>query len=979
MLEIVERCCKSGHSESEVQAALEELGALTRQRTMSILQLVDHAELFLVSMDDTERSRATQMLTKALEHCDSFCTTTASVTSGTGPSEGVMNADALSFLVQFYTSRLHDFFSVSALLEGLAVLCSRFQKLRDQDVLPLTQSLFADIKAQSLSHSQRQLLLRLVSLIVDRYPEFVVQQNDDFLAGFLSAVENERDPRCLVLAFAISAKLGSLLLGPDAPSVELAGDLWEILSCYFPIMFKPPKNDKIGIAPKDLRDGLRVAMASSPHFLPYLVPFMVEKMLVLNGDVLCDAYDTLNSALGLYDAKQLSPYLGELVSATTTSFLTIPPMDDHVVASCLSFVRHLASVGGRQLVTLFLRPALASFKSPHSARSEDPLLAQRHVHLVCTLLSASEDCARTVINVVLTDLCSAFPDRPLPDDRSFFLHVMESLALAAAASNFMHILDNLQMKTMLLSTFSIAEENSASDVRMLVASTQTRTVFYAIPGFVDTPDDARNCIRRLVLWLGLPPAEVKGDGHVLASLQKVLNFIAASKNSALLSDQLPELLAYALEHSEIAPRFISSLVSAAVASSVFRASLAEQLLLLPQSLPFCFLEALAKLAELQFSDAAKLAMFSMDHLLASFQVDTQLVFACALFARQCSQPVLESIWDCLRSVLDDSAAWLMHVSGMTGRPSRVACGPTPAAFFAAISALCAALPNPVALQIAEDVFARVRSTQSLDFWSSRALSIVMNKSSDADCEWLVSSHASDLLSAFPNTLFPWIVKAFVTRNDSRAYSEFVPRLLENLSRSSVAIVLDDSPLMLYSVALFQSNISVLYRQRFFMTVLPLLLSKIDAMEPSHDMSVCIANLADLCSHVPFSVLSQHVQLVVQSLAQILSSESWSGDAAGLENVLATCREFVINSPLIFSKDIRMWIDIVSRHLTHSSMTVRIAAVRVLHRMALTLETAITSPYKKLVSDRLRVLLDDRKRPVRIEAANARSHWVMLVD
>lgn len=66
---------------------------------------------------------------------------------------------------------------------------------------------------------------------------------------------------------------------PSAKShQEGSEELFDILSCYFPISFSPPANDPHGITREGLARALADVLLCSPAFLPYLLPVLLEKL-----------------------------------------------------------------------------------------------------------------------------------------------------------------------------------------------------------------------------------------------------------------------------------------------------------------------------------------------------------------------------------------------------------------------------------------------------------------------------------------------------------------------------------------------------------------------------------------------------------------------------------------------------------------------------------------------------------------------------
>lgn len=89
-----------------------------------------------------------------------------------------------------------------------------------------------------------------------------------FLDGYINLAEGEKDPRNLLVAFAIarvvliefdihrhvevltfSSQSDQRLIAPQT--------LFNITFCYFPITFRPPPNDPYGITTDDLRLAIR--------------------------------------------------------------------------------------------------------------------------------------------------------------------------------------------------------------------------------------------------------------------------------------------------------------------------------------------------------------------------------------------------------------------------------------------------------------------------------------------------------------------------------------------------------------------------------------------------------------------------------------------------------------------------------------------------------------------------------------------------
>ena len=97
----------------------------------------------------------------------------------------------------------------------------------------------------------------------------------DFLDGYILLAEGEKDPRNLLLAFAIARVLliefeiaAHVEVGAcmrpcvQSASISMSQDLFNITFCYFPITFRPPPDDPYGITSDDLKNALRFVVTS---------------------------------------------------------------------------------------------------------------------------------------------------------------------------------------------------------------------------------------------------------------------------------------------------------------------------------------------------------------------------------------------------------------------------------------------------------------------------------------------------------------------------------------------------------------------------------------------------------------------------------------------------------------------------------------------------------------------------------------------
>ncbi|XP_062075421.1 MMS19 nucleotide excision repair protein homolog [Humulus lupulus] len=106
----------------------------------------------------------------------------------------------------------------------------------------------------------------------------LLQLYELLLYGIYEAVDGEKDPHCLLLAFDIIRALIQLFPDPNGPLENFSGELFETLSSYFPIHFTHPKGEDTDVKRDDLARALMVAFSSTPLLEPYVIPLLLENL-----------------------------------------------------------------------------------------------------------------------------------------------------------------------------------------------------------------------------------------------------------------------------------------------------------------------------------------------------------------------------------------------------------------------------------------------------------------------------------------------------------------------------------------------------------------------------------------------------------------------------------------------------------------------------------------------------------------------------
>ena len=209
--------------------------------------------------------------------------------------------------VLFFSDRLKDHHSIQPIvLYGFLGLIS-YQNVLDDDIIKIVQVIFHEVHVQSLTQSDRSNVFNLFNNLLKTKMNVLKRISADFLLGFIQAMDSERDPRNLLICFQ-----NSKIILENFEISLFEEDFFEVLSCYFPIEFTPPKNNPFNISREDLVLGLRTCLTSTKQFALYAIPLYVEKLSSDMADAKKDSLITFTDCLKIYDSRFVEPFLNDI-------------------------------------------------------------------------------------------------------------------------------------------------------------------------------------------------------------------------------------------------------------------------------------------------------------------------------------------------------------------------------------------------------------------------------------------------------------------------------------------------------------------------------------------------------------------------------------------------------------------------------------------------------------------------------------------
>ncbi|KAJ7899364.1 ARM repeat-containing protein [Mycena leptocephala] len=243
-----------------------------------LLGVVKALGTYLTSEQDDLRTKGVDFLATVIVRCP----------------QNALNKQSVKVLSAFFCDKLDDTETIVPALKGLASLppiCSSSDAL----VIINAQVVFAHVKMRALVQSVRFYVFTIIDGLIANHRETLKGMKSDFITPYVSLADGEKDPRNLLVAFAIAR----VILIEFDPTDHIEA-LSNILFCYFPITFRPPPNDPYGITSDDLRNALRRCLSAHPAFGPSAIPIFIEKLVAGSPAIKRDTLETMTECFTVY-------------------------------------------------------------------------------------------------------------------------------------------------------------------------------------------------------------------------------------------------------------------------------------------------------------------------------------------------------------------------------------------------------------------------------------------------------------------------------------------------------------------------------------------------------------------------------------------------------------------------------------------------------------------------------------------------------
>ncbi|CAL5199952.1 unnamed protein product [Lathyrus oleraceus] len=338
-------------------ASLDSIGLLIKTNALTLEALVIGLDMYLTSTDAVIRSRGILLLAEVLTRIHSK----------------YLNSETIHSLVGFFKERMADWQAVRGALVGCLALIRRKSVVGmviGSDAKAIAQSFLLHLQVQSLGQYDRKLCFELIVSLLEHHADAVASLEEDLVYGICEAIDTEKDPECLMLAFHIVEFLAHIYPDPSGLLASFAKDIFDILEPYFPIHFTHPSGGETHVQRDDLSRTLMHAFSSTPVFEPFVIPLFLEKLSSSLHSAKIDSLQYLRACSVKYGSERIAKYAKAIWSSlkdTINTYLGEPdlsfslaPIDgidfpkNEVVIEALSLLQELIVQNSSQLISLII-------------------------------------------------------------------------------------------------------------------------------------------------------------------------------------------------------------------------------------------------------------------------------------------------------------------------------------------------------------------------------------------------------------------------------------------------------------------------------------------------------------------------------------------------------------------------------------------------------------------------------------------------
>lgn len=920
----------------------------------------------------------------------------------------------LTVVVEFLSERLADEPVTAQVLDAMAavVAMTAISSLGIKNIIESIVKYYVPSKhVQVVRYKAYQLLHYLTQHKAQSLRSTPAAQ-EAFIKCFLTATSGEKDPRNLLESFQINTWIHQNLKVPEKHVEEL----FDATFCYFPITFRPPKNDPYKITAEDLKLALRNALSSGKDFEKLVFPALLEKLTSSSLSVKGDTLDTIASCLTGYGPDITAKHWKEVWDGT--KFEVLHGSEPELAAKTLTVLKRLAEQLSKYGDQSQLEDYLKEVKKDCMEKLNDPTnrLSQQAAQIIASVSLASTEVAQVLTPPALAAVLAACNEAPLPTLTAgcevvvIFLRGVPSEVAPDPDHPLFEFKDrifDLLAKALLsspesesaLRILAIRGFSAAVKIPEYLSSNDTELIVRYLDDVVVSDSSTKTleaAVDALVLIAGIPTNATTIQQVAFPALLSELPALDSTKENKARILFILSVLAK-MSQSKSLIEMLQVRLLGKVDEVVGNGSTELYPILLLQTLLTALREQETNDSKFDSSPYLKStfprlfgrtfnASYSGDSILGAPQVTEAAGRVMTCIIRQVPQNKQEPILTALFSFFfNGSPSELFPGTVDPKKPLNILDKPIPA--MALLTACTAPLNKDLSIPKLQDPFVLLRSVVATVSESTssqerrnylRFAGLLANKWVDPKVAPQAVAFVSELFTQSAASLEAacWIIKGWLLKADNAAF-KFVDQLVEMLHGSNGTAAARSFDILLGDDELFtKANglvVRLLFKQRLFSTVVPKL---VDGFNNASSASVkvnYVVALSNIVNSIPSSIVSPALQDIITLVVDSLSVDDSRVKTAGIDTILATIGE----SPETIAAYLDSLVPSLLNVCAESPAPVKIKALNCLGAFATAVDLPKIVPFKNRIISALTVLLDHPKRDVRRATVDTRQAYFEL--
>ncbi|SMN18636.1 similar to Saccharomyces cerevisiae YIL128W MET18 DNA repair and TFIIH regulator, required for both nucleotide excision repair (NER) and RNA polymerase II (RNAP II) transcription [Maudiozyma saulgeensis] len=266
---------------------------LIQNKKIKLLQIILTLKERFISDDEKERIKALKCLSSILCNVE----------------PQLLLKNDITVLINFYMSKITDLPLMKEVLMGLDALMTMKYITIDQTVTVLS-FLEKNYISKDFLAAVRNYPFSILKNIYERW-KMILNEDDEnnknyknfiilFIKTYIVIASGEKDPRNLLISFQLNK---IITINFKLESIQFSQALFDILFSYFPITFKPPKDDPYKISNLDLKLALRSAISASDIFAEDAFSNLIDKLGATSPAIKNDTLLTLLECINKFGGK----------------------------------------------------------------------------------------------------------------------------------------------------------------------------------------------------------------------------------------------------------------------------------------------------------------------------------------------------------------------------------------------------------------------------------------------------------------------------------------------------------------------------------------------------------------------------------------------------------------------------------------------------------------------------------------------------